>query len=101
MPKPPEGVEFTVSPDWVCEVLSPSTERTDRVLKLPAYARAGIRHAWLVNPAERILEVLPLEAGRWVVAATHGGSDIVRAEPFAEVEIDLLLLWGESRATSP
>jgi Uma2 family endonuclease len=100
MPKPPEGVEFSLAPDWVCEVLSPSTERTDRVLKLPVYARAGIPHLWLVNPIERILEVLLLEAGRWVVAATHGGNDLVRAAPFAEVEIDLLLLWGETRQGS-
>ena len=55
-------------------------------------------HAWLVNPAARTLEMLRLDTGRWVVAATHGGDEIVRAEPFPEIEIDLLHLWGEFRS---
>jgi Uma2 family endonuclease len=82
----------------VCEVLSPSTERLDRVKKLPIDAREGVSHAWLLNPAARTLEVLRLENGRWLVVAAHGGDAIVKAEPFGAVEIDLLDLWGESRS---
>lgn len=97
MPEVSSGVAFVVPPDWVCEVLSPSTERLDRVGKLRVYARERVAGAWLVNPVTRTLEILRLEAGFWVVAATHGGDAVIRAEPFTEVEIDLLHLWGESR----
>jgi Uma2 family endonuclease len=95
MPTIPETPHFTLAPDCVCEVLSPTTERFDRVGKLPVYAREGVQHVWLVNPMARTLEVLRLESGRWIAAVTHGGDDPVRAEPFAAIELDLAALWGE------
>jgi len=88
---------FTVAPDWVCEVLSPSTYRLDRVKKLCIYGREGVKHAWLLHPGERTLEVLRLESSRWTIVATYADDAVVRAEPFETVEIDLLPLWGESR----
>ena len=66
--------------------------------KLRAYAREKVAFAWLVNATERILEILRLQGGQWVIVATHGGDAIVRAQPFAAVAIDLLDLWGETRA---
>ncbi|MBK6574758.1 MAG: Uma2 family endonuclease [Sandaracinaceae bacterium] len=81
-------------PDWVCEVLSPSTEKVDRTLKLPIYAREGVGHAWLVNPLLHTLEVLRLEHGRWVTLATHHDDQRVRAEPFDAIELDLSVLWA-------
>jgi Uma2 family endonuclease len=98
MPEFPDAAFFTLSPDWICEILSPSTERIDRLRKLAVYAREAVRHAWLVNPTLRSLEVYRLEAGKWVLLQTHGGDDVVRAEPFEAIEIDLLRVWGESRA---
>ena len=98
LPSMPQEAFFTLAPDWVCEVISPHNERHDRMRKLPVYAREGARHAWLVDPLARSLEVLRLEGGRWSLLATHGGDEIVRAEPFQAVEVDLLGLWGESRA---
>ena len=53
------------APDWVVEVLSPSTARHDRLRKVPAYERAGVREVWLVNPMDRTLSVYRLEAGRY------------------------------------
>lgn len=93
----PDEAYFTLAPDWICEVLSPTTYRLDRVKKLRVYAREGVAHAWLVHPVERTLEVLRLESGRWVIVGTFGGDAVVRAEPFQGVAIDLLPLWGESR----
>lgn len=87
----------TVAPDWICEVLSPSTYRLDRIKKLPSYGRESVRHAWLVHPRERTLEILRLESGRWTIVATHADDAVVSAEPFGAVSIDLLPLWGESR----
>ena len=92
-----EDVPYSeLAPDWVCEVVSPRTGRSDRVLKMPIYAREQVGHLWLVDPSLRTLEVYRLEAHRWVVASTHGGSGTPRAEPFAAVELNLGRWWLES-----
>jgi Uma2 family endonuclease len=98
LPTFPDVAYFTLAPDWVCEVVSPHTERLDRTRKLPSYAQAGVGYAWLINPLARTLEVLRLERQRWVLIASHSGEEIVRAEPFEAAPVDLLLLWGETRA---
>jgi Uma2 family endonuclease len=95
MPKYPDSAYFTIAPDWVCEILSPSTSSLDRVQKLEIYAREGVSHAWLIDPQARTLEVLRLESGRWTILAAHGGADVVRAEPFGEIELDLSALWAD------
>lgn len=95
MAKVPDTAYFTVAPDWVCEVLSPSTTRLDRTKKLAIYARTGVPHAWLVDPLAQTLEVLRLESGCWAIHATHAGPEVVRAEPFADVELPLASLWAE------
>ncbi len=97
LPQVPATPAMELAPDWVCEVVSPSTERIDRAKKLAIYAREGVAHAWLVNPTVRTLEVLRRQGKGWLLLATHGGDAVVRAEPFEAVELDLLHLWGESR----
>jgi Uma2 family endonuclease len=97
MTTPPATAFIDLPPDWVCEVLSPSTARFDRVQKLPIYAIHGVGHLWLIDPATRTLEVFRLEQRRWVMLAAYGDDAIVRAEPFDAIELDLLRLWGESR----
>jgi Uma2 family endonuclease len=86
---------ISVVPDWVCEVLSPSTLRNDRVKKTPIYGSHGVGHLWLINPLDKTLDVFRLESGKWVVAGFYSENDKVRAEPFQEVEIDLGNLWME------
>ncbi|KFA87447.1 Uma2 family endonuclease [Archangium violaceum] len=95
LPKPPARNEpfMKVAPDWLCEVLSPSTESMDRARKLPLYHREGVSHVWLVDPLARTLEVLRREARGWLLVATHTGDERVRAEPFEAVEFGLELLW--------
>ena len=95
LPSLPAEVHFTLAPDWICEVLSPATAAMDRTTKLAIYAREGVAHAWLVDPVAQTLEVLRLENSRWSIVATGAARDIVRAEPFAAIELDLSLLWGE------
>lgn len=90
---------FTLAPDWVCEVLSPSTERIDRAKKSLVYAREGVRHVWLVNPLTHLLEVLRLEGERYLVLAVHEGDAKVRAEPFEAFELELGILWADVRLT--
>ncbi len=96
MPTIPDEAFFTLAPHWVCEVLSPSTERLDRGRKLRIYAEAGVAHAWLVNPTERTLEVLRLRDGAWTIVAVCTGSDTVRVEPFDAIELPLGRLWIDS-----
>jgi hypothetical protein len=95
LPRVPNAAFLSVAPDWVCEVLSPSTASLDRAKKLKIYAREQVAHAWLVDPATRTLEVLQFEAGRWVILAVHVGAEVVRAAPFTEIELELASLWPE------
>ena len=95
LPQLPETAYFPLAPDWICEVLSPSTAQLDRARKLGIYARERVAHAWLIDPLARTLEVLRLEHGRWVILATHAGSEVVRAEPFAEIDLELDALWAD------
>jgi Uma2 family endonuclease len=98
MPVFPDTAFCTLAPDWICEVLSPSTETIDRSKKLRLYAAAEVKHAWLLNPLTRTLEVLRLEKNGWLLCGTFANDELVRAEPFEAAQIDLLLLWGETRA---
>ena len=85
---------FDLSPDWVCEVLSPRTEGFDRGEKVPIYARESVRHVWLVDPIEQTLEVFALDVERYALLAVHHGEIRVRAEPFDAIELDLAILWS-------
>lgn len=96
LPAMPAEAFFTMAPDWVCETLSPSTERIDRGQKLAIYAREGVSHLWLLNPIAETLEAYRLEQGRWLLLVTHSGDAAARIEPFDAVEIELWHLWGRS-----
>lgn len=89
----PDAAAMDAAPDWVCEVISPSTEGMDRGRKLGIYAREGVLHVWLINPSSQTFEVLALSADRWTLLATHVGGVVIRAEPFDAIEIDLSALW--------
>jgi Uma2 family endonuclease len=98
MPELPDTAYFTVVPDWVCEVLSKSTESIDRSEKLPLYAAHGVRHAWLVEPIAKTLEVHVLgDEGRWREVQVYQGDVRVRAAPFEAVELELSALWSPPR----
>ena len=95
MPTVPDEAFFRIVPDWVCEVLSASTERIDRGRKLRIYAEAGVAHAWFVKPTDRTLEVFRLRDGAWTIVGVWEGAAAVRAEPFAAIELELAPLWGD------
>ena len=95
LPKRPEPHEpwMTVVPDWVCEILSPSTNRLDRARKLPKYHRLGVQHAWLIDPVARTLEVLERAQRGWLNTENFAGEEPVRAPPFDDVPLELRRLW--------
>lgn len=101
LPAVPDAAYFTLVPDWICEVLSISTEAMDRAEKLPIYAAAGVTHVWLINPRRRLLEVMRLHEGKWLTLAVRHGDLRVRAEPFEAIELDLSLLWAELPVVPP
>ncbi len=90
----PETAASSLAPDWVCEVLSPSTAVLDREKKMRTYAREGVSHLWLVDPLQHSLEVYRLEGPRWNPLRTWKGQDLVRAEPFEALELKLGVLWA-------
>lgn len=83
----------SLAPDWVCEVLSPSTEAYDRGEKMGIYHREGIGHVWLVSPALQTLEVYRRHDLGWLRLSTLQGGAEVHAEPFDAVALDLAALW--------
>jgi Uma2 family endonuclease len=95
MPEIPSSPYLTLAPDWVCEVLSPSTEALDRSRKLPLYAREQVSHAWLVDPLQRTLEVLRREGSKWLIIDVFVGDTAVRAEPFDAIALELGVLWAD------
>ena len=101
MPTMPDQAFFTLAPDWVCEVLSPSTERIDRGRKLRIYVEAGVTHAWLAKPTDRTLEVLRLREGAWTIVGLWEDAAVVRAEPFEAIELELGRLWPDQAPASP
>lgn len=93
VPALPDQNPLSVVPDWACEILSPSTQRDDRHLKLPLYARAGVRHTWLVDPDARLVEVFETIGGRPTRVAGAAGDGAASLPPFDDLPIELALLW--------
>jgi Uma2 family endonuclease len=94
MPEVPDAPAFELPPDWVCEVLSPSTETLDRAQKVPLYAGAGVSHVWLLNPRARTLEVLALDGAVYRIVNVFAENAAVRTVPFDAIEIELGALWA-------
>lgn len=94
MPEVPDLPFLALAPDWICEVLSASTARADRVLKRRIYTREQITHYWIVDPDARTLEVERLDGDSYRVVLLASEDEKVRPEPFDALELDLALLWN-------
>lgn len=97
----PEEAFITVAPDWVCEVLSPATARLDRGPKRRIYARAEVRHYWLLDPVLGELEAFQLVDGRWLLLATVQRGEAVQVAPFDAVSFPLDDLLPFDAPSSP
>jgi Uma2 family endonuclease len=89
VPQFPSTRPITALPDWVCEVLSPSNERRDRVHKADLYLRAGIPFYWIVDVAARTLEAYRSHEGAWVRLGAWTDGDNPRVAPFDAIELDV------------
>jgi Uma2 family endonuclease len=95
LPRLPDEAFSSAAPDWICEVVSPSTAAMDRVKKLRIYSRESVRHAWLIDPIARTLEVFRLDDGRWTLLTSASGGEVLRVEPFDAIDLELGLLWAD------
>jgi len=93
MPTAPETAWFSLRPDWICEVLSPSTAILDRTRKQDIYREHEVPWQWFVDPSARTVEALRLAGKELVVAGTFGGDGEMRIPPFDAVAIDVGALW--------
>ena len=99
MPVYPDAAYFDIAPNWVCEVLSPSTRGRDLFEKRPAYAAHGVGHLWLVDPVAMTLEIFELGPDGYVVAGGGEGDDVIDAVPFEAIPLDLARLWPPTPGT--
>ena len=88
-----DGAFFTQAPNWVCEVLSPSTRNLDQGEKRDLYAREGVHHLWFVDPDERMLKAFELSKGRWLLLAALTDDAPVSLHPFDAITFPLDALW--------
>jgi Uma2 family endonuclease len=93
LPELPQDTSIRIVPDWICEILSPTTRGYDLLKKRPFYARSGVTWLWHVDVEARTVTVSRLAEGAWVEVAVHGENERARLQPFGEAEIDLASWW--------
>ena len=95
MPAIPDTAWFELAPDWVCEVLSPSTRQLDLTDKRDIYGANGVRHLWLIDPVDRTLEAFALADGAWRLGAALKADAGVCVAPFEAITFPLAALWAD------
>lgn len=83
-----------VAPDWVCEILSPSTQGRDRGRKAECYAAHGVSYLWLVDPTAEFIEAFHLLDGKWLRLGMWEGDTLAEIPPFDAVALALCRWWG-------
>ncbi len=96
MPIYPDTAFFEIAPNWVCEILSPSTRNIDLTVKRDVYAREGVSHLWFVDPDIRTLEAFALHNGQWTLIASLGNDQPVSVPPFDAISFSLGALWPDT-----
>jgi len=93
LPDPADRRPIDVVPEWVCEILSPSTATRDRVAKRALYAAHGVAHYWMVDVDARTLEAFELNENRWVLVGSYDDTATARIPPFEAIEIVIARLF--------
>ncbi|MEM1035339.1 MAG: Uma2 family endonuclease [Pseudomonadota bacterium] len=89
----PQTAFFEQPPDWICELLSPSTARHDRINKMTHYREFGVVYAWLIDPVAKTLEAYRVSDGQWLQIAALGEKGSVKVDPFDAISFNLEALW--------
>lgn len=101
VPKRPHGKPVRITPDWVCEVLSPSTMKRDLGHKLHTYYRAHVGHYWIAEPIGEVLTIYRWHETGYVLVLSAAPGDVVRAEPFDAIEMDIADLFESEPPREP
>lgn len=101
MTEPEDQAFFEIAPDWVCEILSPGTEKYDKGDKRRIYATYGVNHLWFVDPRVKSLEVFAREDRNWLLTHTFFDDEEVCAPPFDALTFKLGLLWPFDPPSAP
>ncbi len=99
VPEVPDTAAMHMVPDWVCEILSPSTAVKDRGIKMPLYAERGVAWFWLVDPAKHAVEAFENQAGQWHPCAQAAGTGRATLPPFLRTTLNLQWVWGKRSPT--
>ncbi len=94
-PERPTGTPIDQLPDWICEVISPSNSTNDTIKKLRLYHRVAVPHYWLVDPRDATLTVMRWSPDGYVTVLRAERGDVVRAEPFHEIDLAVGTLFGD------
>ncbi len=94
LPRLPDG-PITTTPDWVCEILSPTTRRHDWLIKKPFYARVGIEWLWLVDADALTVIVCRCKGGTYHDVVVLGDALGAAIPPFDAVPIDVVSWWRD------
>ena len=89
LPSPWGKRPITVTPDWVCEILSPSSGQRKRVVKANLYAQYRVPFYWLIDPTQCIVEALELRDQVWVRVGAYDASAKADIPPFESVELEV------------
>ena len=93
LPILPRKAWLDLCPDWICEVLSPSTARYDRQLKARIYHQAGVDYRWLVDPELQTVEAYQRAGDFWTLLDTWAEDPAARIPPFDAIELDMTQWW--------
>ena len=94
VPEQPRERPVRIAPDWVCEILSPSTTSRDLGHKQRTYHRAQVGHYWVAEPTSQTMTVYRWHEAGYVLALAAGAGEIVRAEPFDSIALDIGDIFG-------
>jgi Uma2 family endonuclease len=82
------------APDLVIEILSPSTEHLDRGIKLEQYLRYGVREYWIIDPQNRICEVLQASETEFETVGTFAEGDMVASPVLEGIQVEVERLFA-------
>jgi len=91
----PWGIRpIDIPPDWICEIVSPSNRRRDRIDKSRIYLAGGVQHYWLLDPEERTLEAYSRHDGYWLQVGIYEDTCVAaRVPPFEAIELPIARLF--------
>jgi Uma2 family endonuclease len=98
MPELPDGT-ITVVPDWVCEILSPSTAVHDLETKAPHYCKVGVLFLWIVDVDVRTVSAYKRQAGNWHPLGVYSTETDARIGPFEEVPLNVTSWWPPAQGS--